>query len=358
MRTTPLHAAHVALGARMVDFAGWSMPIQYPTGIPQEHLAVRGGVGLFDVSHMGEIRVRGSDALPFLTWATLNDPSKLRVGQGQYSIMANAAGELVDDLYLYRDGEEDLLVVANASNVAAVLTQLLALQGDSTARGFAVEIVDESDRWALLALQGPSAAATLDRLVTADLTTLRKNRFVATDFGPHPVRVARTGYTGEDGFEIFARPADAPQLWEALVAAGAIPCGLGARDTLRLEAGFPLFGHELHATANPLCTPFAWVVKEKPAVGLEALRAAHCAERLIGLVLEGRGIAREGYRILDDAGAPVGRVTSGTVSPLTRRSIAMGWVATGHALEGVQLAVEIRGQPVAATVTPTPFYPA
>jgi aminomethyltransferase len=343
----------------MVDFAGWSMPIQYPTGIPQEHLAVREGVGLFDVSHMGEIRVRGPEAVAFLAWATLNDPARLRVGQGQYSIMANAAGQLIDDLYLYRDAEDDFLVVANASNAEAVVAQLQGLQRRSaTGHPYAVEIVDESDAWALLALQGPGAAVTLDRLVASDLTELRKNRFVATEFGPHSVRLARTGYTGEDGFEIFARPADAPLLWRALLAAGATPCGLGARDTLRLEAGFPLFGHELHATANPLCTPFAWVVKGKPAVGLAALQAAPCNLRLVGLVLEGRGIAREGYRILDGAGGAVGQVTSGTVSPLTRRSIAMAWVASELAFAGAKIAVEIRGQPVAATVTPTPFYPA
>jgi aminomethyltransferase len=355
MRTTPLHAAHVALGARMVDFAGWSMPIQYPTGIPQEHLAVREGVGVFDVSHMGEIRVHGPEALGLLAWATLNDPAKLRVGAGQYSIMAAADGALIDDLYLYRDGEGDFLVVANASNVAAVLAQLQRLQQGAVERSFDAEVTDESEEHALLALQGPSAAATLDRLVAADLTSVRKNRFVMTDLGNQPVRVARTGYTGEDGFEIFVPPAAAAAVWSTLIGAGAIPCGLGARDTLRLEAGFPLFGHELDAHANPLCTPFAWVVKPKPAVGLAALQAAACHEQLVGLVLDGRGIAREGYRLLDADGRAVGRVTSGTVSPLTRRSIAMGWLASDLAFEGARIAVEIRGQPVPATVTPPPF---
>jgi aminomethyltransferase len=342
----------------MVDFAGWSMPIQYPTGIPQEHLAVREGVGLFDVSHMGEIRVRGPEALALLAWATLNDPAKLRIGAGQYSIMADVDGSLIDDLYLYRDAEDDFLVVANAANVEAVLAQLERLQRGAVERSFDATVADESDANALLALQGPSAAATLDRLVTGDLTSLRKNRFVVTEFGSQPVRVARTGYTGEDGFEIFVPPAEASAVWDVLVAAGAIPCGLGARDTLRLEAGFPLFGHELDAHANPLCTPFAWVVKPKPAVGLAALQAAGCERRLVGLVLDGRGIAREGYRLLDAEGGVVGRVTSGTFSPLTRRSIAMGWVAASLALPGTRIAVEIRGQPVPATVTPAPFFSA
>lgn len=358
MLKTPLFDAHVALGARMVDFAGWSMPIQYPSGIPQEHLAVREHVGIFDVSHMGEIRVRGPEALALLAWGTLNNPAKLRDGQGQYSLMANAAGELIDDLYVYRDTGEDYLVVANASNINAVVAQLQRLQQGGEGHAFAAEVLDESSAWGLVALQGPAAATTLDRLVAADLTTVRKNRFVHTHLGTLPLRVARTGYTGEDGFEIFMAPTDAAAVWAALLAAGALPCGLGARDTLRLEAGLPLFGHELHAHANPLCTPFAWVVKEKPAVGLTALRAAPCDEQLVGLVLDGRGIAREGYRLLDADGTPVGRVTSGTVSPLTRRSIAMGWLASDLTSAGARIAVEIRGQPVAATVTPPPFYPA
>ncbi len=360
MQRTPLYDEHVALGARMVDFAGWQMPIQYPTGIPQEHLAVRQDAGLFDVSHMGQLRVRGPQATGFLSWATLNDPAKLRVGQGQYTLLPNDRGGLIDDLYLYRDGprdtdEDDLLVVANAANVAAVTAHLQDLR---RAGGFDATVRDESSSWALLALQGPAAAVRLDRLVAADLTGLRKNRMVDTSLSGLPVRVARTGYTGEDGFEVFCRPVDAPAVWGLLVEAGATPCGLGARDTLRLEAGFPLFGHEFDRDSNPLCTPFAWVVKDKPAYGLEAMRARPCDRRLVGLVLEGRGIARGGYHVLDGDGRRVGRVTSGTVSPLTRRSLAFAWVDAGLTADGTSLAVEIRGQPVPATVTPPPFYSA
>jgi aminomethyltransferase len=356
MKRTPLHDEHVALNGRMVDFAGWHMPIQYPTGIPQEHLAVRQDAGVFDVSHMGQLRVLGPDATAFLSWATLNDPAKLRPGQGQYSMLQNDHGGLIDDLYVYRDVDESFLVVANASNVEAVLDHLEALAVAPAPGPFGVVVRDESDAWALLAVQGPSAAAKLDRLVDADLTSVRKNRLVDTTLSGMPVRLARTGYTGEDGFEVFCRPVDAAAAWRLLLEAGVTPCGLGARDTLRLEAGFPLFGHELDERSNPLCTPFAWVVKDKPAFGLEALRAGSCPRRLVGLVLEGRGIARDGYRILDDQGGEIGRVTSGTVSPLTRTSIALAWVDTAHAGDGSRVAVEIRGQPVAATVTPPPFY--
>ncbi len=360
MKRTPLHDEHVALNARMVDFAGWSMPIQYPTGIPQEHLAVRQDVGMFDVSHMGEFRVRGPDAVAFLSWATLNDPARLKVGQGQYTLLANDRGGLVDDLYLYRDGDDDFLVVANAGNADAVLAHLkqLLAAGGPDGTPFDAFAIDESASWALIAVQGPAAAAKLDRLVAADLTAVRKNRIVDSDLSGMPVRLARTGYTGEDGFEVFCRPVDAAAVWQVLLQAGVAPCGLGARDTLRLEAGFPLFGHEYDAGTNPLCTPFAWVVKEKPAFGLDALRAAPCRRTLVGLVIDGRGIAREGYHVLDADGTRVGRVSSGTLSPLTRRSVAFAWVDRERAGEGARLAVEIRGQPVAATVTAPPFYAA
>jgi aminomethyltransferase len=361
MRRTPLHDEHVALNARMVDFAGWSMPIQYPTGIPQEHLAVRSDAGMFDVSHMGQVRVTGPEALAFLSWATLNDPAKLRAGQGQYTLLPNGRGGLVDDLYLYRDADDDFLIVANASNVEAVMDHLKGLivaGAPGAERPFEAHTLDESASWALVAVQGPTAAIKLDRLVATDLTGVRKNRYVDSEVSGMPVRLARTGYTGEDGFEVFCRPVDAAALWRLLVEAGVTPCGLGARDTLRLEAGFPLFGHEFDATTNPLCTPFAWVVKDKPAYGLEALRGAACARRLVGLVIDGRGIAREGYHVLSTSADRIGRVTSGTLSPLTRRSVAMAWIDADQAVEGARLAVEIRGQPIDATVTAPPFYAA
>jgi aminomethyltransferase len=359
MRRTPLHDEHVAKGGRMVDFAGWSMPVQYPTGVQQEHLAVRHDAGLFDVSHMGQLRVLGAEAASFLSWATLNDPTKLRLGQGQYSMLPNDRGGLIDDLYVYRDADADFLVVANASNVGAVRDHLdhLAAAGPEAGSGpFDVVVRDESDDWALLAIQGPTAAVRLGRVVDADLTAVRKNRIVDARLSGMPVRLARTGYTGEDGFEVFVRPGDAPSVWTVLVEAGVVPCGLAARDTLRLEAGFPLYGHELGPDTNPLCTPFAWVVKDKPAFGLDVLRERSCDRRLVGLMLEGRPIPREGYKVLDPDGAEVGRVSSGTLSPLTRRSIAMAWIDARHAAAGTRIAVEVRGQPAPGTVTVPPFY--
>lgn len=359
MKRTPLHDEHVALGGRMVDFAGWAMPVQYPTGVQQEHLAVRHDAGLFDVSHMGQVRVRGRDAAAFLSWATLNDPTRLRVGQGQYSMLANDRGGLIDDLYVYRDADDDFLVVANASNVAAVrahLERLAAAGAPGGAAAFDVALRDESDDWALLAIQGPTAAVRLGRVVDADLTAVRKNRILDARLSGMPVRLARTGYTGEDGFEVFARPGDAPSVWTVLVEAGAVPCGLAARDTLRLEAGFPLYGHELGPDTDPRCTPFAWVVKDKPAYGLDAFAQGPCARRLVGLTLDGRPIPREGYKVLDADGAEIGRVTSGTLSPLTRRSIAMAWIDARHAADGTRVAVEVRGQPAPGMVTAPPFY--
>jgi len=351
MQRTPLYDRHEALGARIVDFAGWAMPIQYPSGINHEHLAVRQDVGVFDVSHMGELRVQGPDAVAFLQWSTLNDAGKLKPGRGQYSMLPNDSGGLVDDLYVYREGDDEFLIVANAGNVAVVSEHLSAL-----ADGFDVSIVDESERWALLAVQGPGAALLMERLSGTELAALRKNQTLDVRVGGCPVRLARTGYTGEDGFEVFVAPADAGAVWDLIVEAGATPCGLGARDTLRLEAGFPLFGHELGPDTNPLATPFAWVVKDKPFFGREAMWDRDPGRRLVGLRLAGRGIARQGYEVTDERGAPLGEVTSGTLSPLTREAIALAWVRSSHAEPGSTVQVHIRGQAVAATVVVPPFF--
>ncbi|ADI14208.1 glycine cleavage system aminomethyltransferase GcvT [Truepera radiovictrix] len=361
MKRTPLFDLHLEHGARMVDFAGWEMPLQYRTGIHTEHLAVREGVGLFDVSHMGEVRVTGPGAEAFLRYATLNDPSRLKPQQGQYSMLPNDRGGLIDDLYVYRDAPEAFLIVCNAANREAVVAHLTRLSYDYDAT-----VTDESDAWALLALQGPGAALLAGRHAEAELTALKKNRTLQTTLAGCAVTLARTGYTGEDGFEIFCRPEDAPTLWRALVGAGATPCGLGARDTLRLEAGFPLFGHELGPETNPRCTDFAWVVKDKPFFGREAMWHRTCTRRLVGLRLKQRGVARPGYRVLagaadvleaeSDEGTKVGEVTSGTISPLTREGIAMAWVRRAYSEPGTELAVEIRGQPVPAVVVKPPFY--
>jgi len=349
MKRTPLYDEHQKLGGRMVDFAGWALPVQY-TSITKEHLAVREAAGLFDVSHMGEFFVRGPQALAFLRWATLNDPAKLKVGRAQYSMLPNDRGGVVDDVYVYRTGEEEYLVVVNAAGVAKDWAHLNRLAGD-----YAVELEDASDAWALMALQGPRAEGVLQTLTDTDLSQVRKNATLTLTVAGVPARIARTGYTGEDGFEIFTAPEAAPAVWRALVEAGAIPAGLGARDTLRLEAGFPLYGHELTDETNPRCTPLAWVIKDKPHYGREALEVGTCDERLVGMVME-RGIPREGYPVLA-GGERIGRVTSGTQSPVLKKGIALGWVRADLAQEGTELAVEVRGSALPARVVRPPFVP-
>ena len=347
MKKTPLYQAHLRHGGRMVAFAGYALPLQY-TSIVEEHLAVRREAGLFDVSHMGEFLIRGEEALPFLQWATVNDVGRLRVGRAQYSMLPHERGGVVDDIYLYRLGEAAYLMVVNAANIAKDFAHLKAL-----ARGFRVEVEDVSEATALLALQGPKAARILQGLTEADLASRKKNEVFEARVAGRPTRLARTGYTGEDGFEIFLAPEDAEAVFEALVAAGARPAGLGARDTLRLEAGFPLYGHELTEETNPLCTPWAWVVKrEKDFLGKEAMLSGACREKLVGLVLE-TGIPREGYAVLSEKG-PVGRVTSGGYSPLLEKGIALAYVE--KEAEG-PFYVEVRGRAVPAALSQLPFVP-
>ena len=350
MKKTPLYDQHLDLGARMVSFAGWQMPLQYESGINQEHIAVRTASGLFDVSHMGEIRVIGPDAEAFLRFTTLNDPGRLSPGRAQYSMLPNDRGGLIDDLYVYRQKPDAFVIVCNAANTEAVVAHLKRLAED-----FDCHVVDETAIWALMALQGPGSPVLLGRHVDVDLTQLKKNRTAEASMSGVPVRITRTGYTGEDGFEIFCHPTDAAIVWNVLVQSGATPCGLGARDTLRLEAGFPLYGHEFTARTNPLCTPFSWVVKDKEFFGRDAMWGVDCHRRLVGIRLVERGIARQGYKVLRD-GEQVGVVTSGTISPLTRDSIAFAWVQADAAETDADIAVEIRGQPVAAIVTEPPFF--
>jgi aminomethyltransferase len=348
MKTTPLHRAHLAQGAKMVPFAGYEMPIQY-TSITSEHLAVRGLAGMFDVSHMGEFWIRGPGALDFLQYATLNDVSKLKVGRAQYSMLPNDRGGVVDDIYVYRTGEAEYLMVVNAANIEKDWGHLQGL-----AQGFEVKLENASDFFALIAVQGPHAVQVLQKISDTDLVSRKKNDTFMGKLGGKWARFARTGYTGEDGYEVFVAPDEAQTVWEALLAAEVTPCGLGARDTLRLEAGFPLYGHELTDETNPLCTPFSWVVKpHKDFHGKEALLSKACERRLVGLLLES-GIPREGYRVLRD-GREVGSLTSGTHSPVLKKGIGMGYVEADLSNPGAVLEVEIRGKMVAATVTETPF---
>lgn len=335
----------------MVPFAGWEMPVQY-AGVIAEHLAVRERAGVFDVSHMGEFRLRGPGALAFLQSVTTNDASKLKPGRAQYSLLPNEGGGVVDDIYVYRLGEEEFMVVVNASNVEKDLAHL---RGHLPSEG--VELRDESSNFALLAVQGPQAATLLQEHTKTDLSAKRKNSVFESDLFGRPVMMARTGYTGEDGFEVFTSVADAPLTWEDLLRVGVTPAGLGARDTLRLEAGYPLYGHELSDDRSPLETPFTWVVKtEKDFVGKEAMLSRPVRDRLVGLRVTGRGIPRDGYRVLRD-GQPAGVVTSGTMSPSLKEGIALAYLPLDAADPGTTVQLEIRGNPVDAVVSEPSFLP-
>jgi aminomethyltransferase len=356
LRRTPLYETHRRLGAKLVEFGGWEMPVSY-RGIIEEHHAVRNAAGLFDVSHMGEIAVSGRDAAAVCQMLTTNDVRRLTDGQVQYTLLCRPDGGVVDDVTLYRRAAERYFFCVNASNVAKDLAWIREHAGAAT-------ITDESDATALLALQGPRAAAILARLTDAPLASLRSFRFVAGTVASCPTLVSRTGYTGEDGFELYVAAGDAEPLWTALLEAGRgdgiEPIGLGARDTLRLEAALPLYGHELDDTTTPLAAGLARfvVVDGDDFFGRAALlreREVGSLRRLVGLEMRAPGIARQGHAVLA-AGAVVGRVTSGTHAPTLGRAVALAYVDAVHAVTGAPLAVDIRGRAIAAAVVPTPFY--
>jgi aminomethyltransferase len=358
-RETALVGVHRALGARLIEFGGWLMPVQY-RGILDEHRAVRERAGLFDLSHMGELWADGSGAGDALAAALVSDPRRLAVGRAQYSMICQPDGGIVDDLIVYRVGEERFLVVANAGN-ATVVSDLLA----ERIEGFRVVLDDRSLATGLVAVQGPSAAAILAPLTDVALDGLRYYAAAEGQVAGIPALVARTGYTGEDGFEVFVDWDRTPEAWAALLDAGRgvglEPCGLGARDTLRLEAGMPLYGNELDRATNPYEAGLGRVVKlDKDGdfagrAALERLARETPAKRLVGITVTGRGIARHGHVVRRD-GRSSGVVTSGTQSPTLGRPIAMAYVAPGDEEPGTILAVEIRDQLVEAVVTPLPFY--
>ena len=356
---SPLLDRHEALGAKIVDFAGWLMPIQY-AGILEEHRATRSAAGLFDLSHMGELIVEGPEAGAALAAALITDPPALAVGRAQYSMICAADGGIIDDLIVYRLGDARFMVVANASNARAV-SDALAHRLD----GFKAVLDDHSLATGLVAVQGPRSLDVLGPLADLDIDAIRYYGMAEGRVVGVPAMIARTGYTGEDGFEVFADVARVHEVWDAMLDAGRphglVPVGLGARDTLRLEAGMPLYGNELDRSTNPFEAGLGRTVKlgkPGPFVGREALEKVArdgTERRLVGLVLRERGIARHGYPVLAD-GAPTGVVTSGTMSPTLNAAIAMAYVAPGNAEPGTMLAVEIRGAPVAAEVVPLPFY--
>jgi aminomethyltransferase len=356
---TPLGERHVALGARMIDFAGWLMPVQY-AGIIEEHRAVRERAGLFDLSHMGELFVEGPDAGRALAGALVTNPPALVDGRAQYSMIVAPDGGIIDDLIVYRLGLDRFLVVANAGNARTVSDALA-----ERLVGFKAVLDDRSLAMALVAIQGPRSVEIVRPLTDIDLDALRYYAIAEGAVAGIPALVARTGYTGEDGFEVFVDNDRAIELWDAMMttgsSAGLAPIGLGARDTLRLEAGMPLYGNELDRTTNPFEANLGRVVKfDKPDdfIGRAALEKAArdgVARRLVGLVMRGRGIARHGYPV--HAGdRPTGIVTSGTQSPSLGQAIAMAYVATSDAEPGTMVDVEIRDQRVPAEVVALPFY--
>jgi glycine cleavage system T protein (aminomethyltransferase) len=356
---TPLAARHAELGARMIDFAGWLMPVQYGS-ILDEHRAVRERVGLFDLSHMGELFVEGPDAAEALSGAIVTDPTTLAVGRAQYSMICAADGGVIDDLIVYRLAADRFLVVANASN-AVVVSDALAERLEGTR----AVLDDRSLATGLVAIQGPRALEALRPLTDVDLDALRYYAIAEGHVAGIPGMVARTGYTGEDGFEVFVDTGRTVELWDALLeatrAADGVPVGLGARDTLRLEAGMPLYGNELGRDRTPFDAGLSRVVKLAKAgdfvgrVALEKVAADGAKRRLVGLVVEGRGIARHGYPV--HAGdRRAGTVTSGTQSPTLGVPIAMADVAPEDGEPGTMLEVEIRDARVPARVVPLPFY--
>ncbi|HSU18542.1 MAG TPA: glycine cleavage system aminomethyltransferase GcvT [Acidobacteriaceae bacterium] len=365
LRRTALHSTHLAHKARMVDFGGWDMPVQY-RGLIEEHMAVRTGVGLFDVSHMGDIQLRGPNSLAAVQKLLMNDASKLQTGQAHYSAMLYENGTFVDDVVLHKLGENDWLIVINAGtrekDVQWVRGVLRGMSG--------AHVTDVSDYYSQLAIQGPRAKDTLQKLTKVDLAPIRNYWFTWGQVcGIHNVLIARTGYTGEDGFEIYV-PADEPtssRVWGEVLAAGEEfgiqPCGLGARNTLRLEAAMALYGHEISDTINVFeanLGRYCKLDKGSDFVGRAALQQVQeqggPKRRLVGLEMIERGIGRDGYPVLSLNGERIGEVTSGSPAPFLKKNIALAYVPIAYTEIGTEVGVEIRGQSVKAKVVPTPFY--
>jgi aminomethyltransferase len=375
-RRSPLDAVHRAAGASFTDFAGWQMPVRYSSDLAEHH-AVRTHAGIFDLSHMGEIILLGTGSAAALDSALAGKLSAIEIGQAKYSLLLDEHGGIIDDLVVYRTGDDRYMVVANAANREVVARELVA-----RAEGFDTFVSDESDDIALIALQGPDARAVIEETpgfglddgpsndaeqFDAQLAALKYYRAFPATFEGEPVLVARTGYTGEDGFELYLAPDRAPGLWEALTETGGprvVPCGLASRDTLRLEAGMPLYGHELNRDILPVQAGLGRVValtKEGDFVGRAAVEAGPAADApvLVGLAAEGRRAPRADYEVYDGEGEDatrVGVVTSGALSPTLGHPVAMAFVAPDASEIGRQLYVDVRGTRVAASVVPLPFY--
>jgi len=367
VRKTALNAVHRQMGAKMVEFNGWDMPVEYPAsigcGIVAEHMAVRTGVGVFDVSHMGDIRLAGREALAAVQHISMNDASKLAIGQAQYSALLYPQGTFVDDMIVHRLGEDEYLLVINAGTREKDFNWVR----DNT-RQFDCKVEHLSDDFTQIAIQGPKAVNVLQKLTDADLGAVKfywvtRGKLCGLD----NILMGRTGYTAEDGFEIYipSDEATSARVWYAILDAGkefgAVPCGLGARNTLRLEGKLPLYGHEISDTINVWEAGLDRFCKmEKPEFigrgALEKAKTEGVKKTLVGLEMVDRGVARDGYKVLDDAGREIGYVTSGSPAPFLKKNIALAYVPPEHSAVGSLVKVEIRGQGVGARVVPTPFY--
>ncbi len=353
---TPLYQNHVNLGARIVEFAGWQMPIQY-TSLKEEHNATRTHVGLFDVSHMGEIRVKGPKAVETLQWLTTNDVAKLEKGQAQYGLLPNDKGGLVDDLFIYcLDKNADYLVCVNASNKDKDFAWM-------TKNNKGADITDESSFWGQIAIQGPKAVELCDAIFKdIKISKMNRNEIQVGKFQGHTIMVATTGYTGETGCEVFIEAAGTPALWEALLAhpIKAVPVGLGARDTLRTEMKYSLYGHEIDDTTNPYEALLGWAIKPQAKDFMSKAQIVAAKEnglkrKLIGFKMAERGIPRQGYEIKNSAGQKIGVTTSGTHSVTLDEPIGIAYVETAFSTEGSEIYVDIRGKLIKAVVCKTPF---
>ncbi|MFZ0687696.1 MAG: glycine cleavage system aminomethyltransferase GcvT [Terriglobales bacterium] len=367
VRKTALNAVHRQMGAKMVEFNGWDMPVEYPAsigcGIVNEHMAVRTGVGIFDVSHMGDIRVAGREALAAVQHISMNDASRLAIGQAQYSAMLYPQGTFVDDVIVHRLGEDEYLLVINAGTREKDFSWVR-----ENTRQFDCAVENLSDDFTQIAIQGPKGVDLLQKLTDADLSAVKFYWVTrGTVCGLKNILIGRTGYTAEDGFEIYipADEATSARVWYEILAAGkefgAVPCGLGARNTLRLEGALSLYGHEISDTINVWEARLDRFCKMEKAkfvgrAALEKARADGAKRTLVGLEMVDRGIARDGYKVLDDGGREIGYVTSGSPGPFLKKNIALAYVPQAHAVVGASLKVEIRGQGVKAQVVAIPFY--
>jgi aminomethyltransferase len=357
LKRTPLNETHRASRAKMVDFGGWDMPVLY-SGILDEHNAVRTAAGLFDVSHMGEIEVRGPEALRLVDYIATNHAAKLKPGQAHYSALLYEHGGFVDDILVHKIDDQQFFLCVNASNQDKDFEHICALNR------FDAEVDFAGPRYAQLAIQGPKALGILQQLTAVDLSGIRYYWFTDGAVSGTPARIARTGYTGEDGFEIYVSPDQSARLWQEILAAGQSvgikPCGLGARNTLRLEAKMALYGHEITASINPWEADLGWIVKMDKGdfIGrsaIEKLQAAGPTRKLVGFEMTGRGIGRDGYEVYVDS-KPAGWVTSGGPAPSLNKNIGLCYVPVDKAHPGVPIQIMIRDSPVDAITVPSPFY--